>query len=267
MSTLWNRVRAGEILKDELIIDCHAHMGPWFNFHIADDPWAAGMVAAMDTCGVDTLISAPHVAIGPDSPLGNSFVAEAVARFPGRIAGYCTVNPNYPAEETVSELEKHVAHGNLIGIKIHPSVHLHRADGDGYRPMWEWAQAHKVPVLSHTWENCPWCAPAKFVDLGKAYPDVPVLLGHSGGGASGNLVAVEAARQWENLYLDLTGSQLPYGILEIMVEKIGADRVLFGTDIPFVDIRPQIGYVTFARISDDDKRKILGLNTKRIFGL
>ncbi len=78
--------------------------------------------------------------------------------------------------------------------------------------------------------------------------------------------AVDAAKEWENLYLDLTGSALPRGVLELMVARVGAERILFGTDIPFVDIRPQIGYVVFARISDDDKRKILGLNSQRLFG-
>jgi len=65
----------------------------------------------------------------------------------------------------------------------------------------------------------------------------------------------------------LTGSLLPRGMLERMVNGVGAERVLFGTDMPFVDGRPQIGYVACARIPDDSKRLIFGLNAKRIFRL
>ncbi len=52
-----------------------------------------------------------------------------------------------------------------------------------------------------------------------------------------------------------------------MVHEAGADRVLFGTDLPFLDPRPQLGRVAFAKISDDEKRLILGLNASRIFGI
>jgi predicted TIM-barrel fold metal-dependent hydrolase len=51
-----------------------------------------------------------------------------------------------------------------------------------------------------------------------------------------------------------------------LVQCAGSDRVLFGTDIPFMSPDQQIGRVLFARISDDEKRKILGVNALRVFG-
>jgi predicted TIM-barrel fold metal-dependent hydrolase len=267
VSDIQRTVGAGALLAGETIIDCHGHMGPWCRFHIPGDPSDAGMVAAMDRCGIERVIASPHIAIGPDAPAGNEMVAAAVRRFPHRISGYCTVNPNYPVEETVGELEKHIAHGNLVGIKVHPAVHEHPIGGPGYRAMWEWAQAHSVPVLVHTWEGDPRCAPALFPALSRDFPNVPILLGHCGGSAGAMLESAELARAHEQLYLDLTTSRLPFGILEMLVARIGADRILFGTDMPFIDPRPKLGYVAFARISDDDKRKILGLNTRRLFRL
>jgi len=47
-----------------------------------------------------------------------------------------------------------------------------------------------------------------------------------------------------------------------MVNAIGADRVLFGTDIPWYDPGYGIGSVLFSRISDADKYKILYENAK-----
>ena len=52
-----------------------------------------------------------------------------------------------------------------------------------------------------------------------------------------------------------------------MVGGVGADRILFGTDLPFIDCRPQVGYVAAARISDDDKRRIFGRNARKLFRL
>lgn len=267
MSDLWAAVRAGEILRGEVVIDCHTHMGPWFNFSIPKDPWAEGMITAMDTCGIQTVLCSPHVGLVTDYQWGNRIIADIVNRYPDRFAGYCAVNPNYPVAEIEAELERYLVNGPLRGIKIHPSTHQYPADGPNYRPVWAFANEYRLPVLVHTWESAYECNPLMFVSIGKAFPHVPILLGHSGGPAKGMDQAVEAAAQWEHLYLDLTGSMLPRGMLEVLVQRVGADRVLFGTDIPFVDCRSKLGYVAFARIPDEDKRKILGLNTKRLFGL
>lgn len=267
MSDLWNAARAGRPLSGETVIDCHTHMGPWFNFSIPGDPWAEGMIKAMDCCGIQRAVCAPHVAIGPDAPLGNDFVADAAGRFPDRFVAYCTVNPNYPEREMLEEMDRCVARGGFRGIKIHPSVHLYPADGPNYRPMWAFAQEHELPVLAHTWESDRLCGPLMFSGIGKAYPRAQILLGHSGASPVGMDQSIKAAQDSPNLHLDLTASYLPYGMLEVMVASVGADRVLFGTDTPFLDGRPKIGQVASARISDQEKRSIFGLNAKRLFRL
>jgi predicted TIM-barrel fold metal-dependent hydrolase len=267
MSALWSVVRSGQRLEGELIIDCHTHMGPWYNFNVPGDPWAEGMIAVMDSCGIRQSICAPHVAIANNYIWGNRIIEEVMTRHPARFAGYCTVNPNYPASEIEAELERSITHGPLCAIKMHPVTHAYPADGPGYRPAWAFANEHRLPALVHTWESDPLCHPMMFVKIGREFPNVPILLGHTGGPVGGNDQAIEAASQWRNLYCDLTASLSPCGMLERLVARVGADRVLFGTDQPFIDCRAKIGFIAFARISDDDKRKILGLNTKQLFRL
>ncbi len=50
-----------------------------------------------------------------------------------------------------------------------------------------------------------------------------------------------------------------------MVARVGADRILWGTDNPFIDPRPGLGRMLCAEVSDEDKRKMLGLNAKRLY--
>ncbi len=264
---LWPRVRAGELLQDELVIDIHTHMGPWYNFHIPDDPWAKGMVAAMDSCSINLIVTAPHAGIGPDAPLGNQQAADAIAKFPDRIAGYCTVNPNYPESEMLDELEKCVLRNHFKGIKIHPATHDYSVHGTGYRPMWAFAHEHTLPVLVHTWGGDPKCGPLLFESIGKEWPGAHILLGHSGASLQGIRESIQAAQNAPNLYLDLTKSFMHRGLLEEMVTRVGAERVLFGTDLPFLDCRSQVGYVAGARISDSDKRSIFGGNAAALFKL
>jgi len=50
-----------------------------------------------------------------------------------------------------------------------------------------------------------------------------------------------------------------------MVAGAGADRILFGTDIPFIDPRPQIGRVAYARLPAATLRDVFGGNARRIW--
>ena len=264
MSELKEKVSKGIPLTDELVIDSHCHMGLWQNFNLFKGD-AAGMVSRMDRMGVNACIAAHHASIGPDYIYGNSEVLKAMSDFPGRIYGYATVNPNYPEQEIIAEMDRCIAAG-MIGIKLHPSLHDCPVDGNKYAPVWEYANEHSLPLLSHTEVGGPnpVCA---FEKLAELYPNVTILLGHSGFGSKGADAAIETVSKYPNIYAELAGSTLVYGTLERMVRSIGADRIIFGTDLPFMDSRPQLGRVAFAKITGEEKRLILGGNAKRIFGI
>jgi len=68
--------------------------------------------------------------------------------------------------------------------------------------------------------------------------------------------AVEASTSWGD-----------HGTIKFLVDGAGDDRVLFGSDMPEQDARYQVGMVVTADISDDAKRKVLGLNAIEVLGL
>ena len=258
--------RLGEALSGETVVDCHTHLGPWHNFHIPACT-AEAMVRTMDRLGIATSFCSPHVAIGPDYVLGNREVMAAEEAFPGRILPYVTINPHYPPAEVTAEIEHWHALGRLRAFKIHPNVHGYRADGPAYVPLFEFAEAHDLPVLSHSWAGDGQCGPAILGALAERYPRVTLLIAHSASGWPMIEEACAAAEAHPNVRLDLTGSQLFYQALETMVGRIGAERILFGSDLPFIDPRPGLGRVLMARIGDEDKRRILGRNAQALFGL
>ena len=106
---------------------------------------------------------------------------------------------------------------------------------------------------------------SRFTTLSERFPSVRWVLAHAGGW--GPEKAIEAARDLPNVYLETCGSGAAHGAIENSVGKAGADRVLFGSDMALLDARHQIGKVVTADISDDDKRKILGLNAIDLLGL
>jgi len=259
MTPLLERVRAGETLDDLLVVDAHGHMGRWFNFHVPRGD-AQGMIRTMDRIGVKACVASGHAGIGPDFALGNDEVQRGAEAFPGRLLGYIAVNPNYPAEEMRQELERRWRTGLFVGVKLHADMHKHPSDGRRYAPAWEFAHEHGLPLLSH--DTVP-----RFEEPTGRYTRARLLIAHAISSHDMLEAAAALAARRPNVYLDITGSPLVFGALELAVEKVGAGRILFGTDLPFIDPRPQVGRVAFAKIPEADKWRILGENAAALFKL
>ena len=67
----------------------------------------------------------------------------------------------------------------------------------------------------------------------------------------------------KRLYYDITA--FDEKALSFALNTVGAERVLFGTDDPFIDA--DTSHVTKLPISAADQKQILGANAVRIFGL
>jgi predicted TIM-barrel fold metal-dependent hydrolase len=76
--------------------------------------------------------------------------------------------------------------------------------------------------------------------------------------------AAEVAKKRANVYVEITYTALTNGVVEYLVAEAGADKVLYGSDMPMRDPAPQLAWVCYAKIPEADKRKILGGNAKRL---
>jgi len=248
------------------ICDAHCHMGNYNVFYIPFEGDPDSMIHAMDRCGVAVAVCSHHLAIGPETMLGNRLVADAVEKHPHRLRAWLAVNPHRPAE--AEEIIRTFGdHPGFVGAKLHPDLLEARADCDGFRPAWEWCEEHQKPLLSHTWEESKWDDPGMFVALTGRYPHVPILIGHSGGTYRGHVQTIALAKQHPNFYLDLTNS-LPYlQRIPRMVKAVGAERVVYGSDMPFLSLPSGIGSVLWADIEESEKRLIFGENARRLFRL
>jgi predicted TIM-barrel fold metal-dependent hydrolase len=243
-------------------VDAHAHLGGVPNFTIPRSG-PEDVLRTMDEAGIDVAWIAPLLGCGPDHWAGNRLMAEAVGRHPQRFRGLVVVNPNYPAG-LPDELARYGELEGVAGIKLHPGFHGYPITGPAYRPVWEYAHQRRLPVLLHTWGGTSTSAPALVGGVAGDYPQARFLLGHSGGSWAGHLEAIEVAQRWPNVYLETCISRSPFGAIEWLVREVGAERVVFGTDQPFVDPRPQLGRVAFAKLSDAEKALILGGNARRL---
>lgn len=260
-------VRAGRPLDGAgiTIVDAHAHLGPYRDFRIPR-AGAADLIAVADRCGVAVLGIAAHLAIGPDWIGGNDVTAETVAAFPERLYGYAVASPHDPAR-VPERLAAALARPGMRGIKLHPDLHAHAVTDPGYRAAWDYAAAHGVPVICHTFHDSPYCDPRMFGDIARRYPSLPIVLLHAGAMRQAFPAAIALAREHPNVYLDVSGSFVTAAWIVRMAREVGADRVLYSSDVPFIDMRFSLGRVAFSALSRDDQVLILGENAARLFRL
>ena len=129
-------------------------------------------------------------------------------------------------------------------------------------------------MLVHTWNSARnpdpllgFSVPGRIVQVAKRHPEARVILGHSGGEYDGILEAISIARSFPHIYLDTASSRLYPGVIEEMVRGVGAEKVLYGSDMPFLNPVTQIAKVVYSNIPVSDKKNILGLNAARLFGI
>lgn len=246
------------------VMDCHGHLGTHVDFP-AYQAEPEAMVAVMDHLNIERLAVTSTLACYNDCPRGNAEVSALLERFPARFLGYITVNPNPPGE-ALAELERWAHFHRPPLIKLHPGLHHYPVTGEHYAPIWDYAHRTSAIVLVHTWDSDPNCGPLLFPAIAKAHPKARILLGHSGVTWRGYYQAMEAAEQAPNLFLDLSGSQHHRLILERAVERLGAERILFGSDLPYLEASMTLAHVLTARIGEAVRRRILRENFLRLLG-
>ena len=244
------------------IYDCHGHLGAHPDFpavkHHPED-----MIQVMDLLNIEVLAITSTLACYNDCPCGNAEVALAVKQYPQRFRGYVTVNPS-PEGEALRELDRWSYFHRPPLIKFHPDLHKYPVHGPKYRPIWDYANQTRAVVLVHTWDSDPNCGPLLLAPIAREFPQVKILLGHSGVTWRGYEQSFEVAKSAPNTFLDITGSQSHRTIIERAVARLGAGRVLFGSDMPYLEAAMALGRILSARISDAEKEQILRKNFLRL---
>jgi len=250
---------------DLTVVDFHSHVGRWMRWGMDDDQ--DKLLKQMDDVGVD--IACVNCIFHGEARIGNDMVAKFVARRPDRFIGAAFVTPHYP-KEAISELDRSFNELGMKFLKVYPDYFGKPIDDPAYVPIFEWANGRGIVIMSHS-SNLGGgdilTAPYRFIDLAQRFTSVRWVLAHAGNGPLGEEQAIEVSRVCPNVFLETCTSFGNYGLIESLVEGAGPDRVLYGSDMPLLDARYQIGRILTANIPENVKRKILGLNAIDLLGI
>ncbi len=235
----------------------------------------------------------------------NDEIAAMVRQWPRRFAGLATL-PVQDVKAAIDELERAVTVLGLKGAELDTVVNGENWDEPKFLPLFKAAEAMEAVLFFHPQpqhnfmmqrttryglsnslgvivEDAIVVAILIFGGILDACPDLKVCIAHGGGPACfamgridrGWQVRAEARRNIQQppstyqrrLYYDcVTGSE---AALRFLLDQVGADRVVLGSDWPFVpwDPSPVAWVQSLKTLTPDEKEKILWRNLESLLKL
>jgi predicted TIM-barrel fold metal-dependent hydrolase len=253
------------------IIDVHTH--PIF-FRAGSKPAeVAKLVKWGRSLGIEKMISLGDVLLYGAQPNAkqvsslNDVNARLQKAHPDYFVSFCVLNPVLGERAVMKEVERCVTKYAFKGIKLEIS---NNARDKCMGPVMEAARRYGLVVLQHSWSMVNLKArkfhsdPADTALLARRHPDVKIIMAHlTGCGFRGVL----EAKGCDNLYVDTSGGFPEEGLVEYAAEHLGADHVLYGSDLPIRENSVTIGRILGAKIPSADKQKMLFGNTARLLQL
>lgn len=248
------QIIAGKSLDDVQVVDSHVHSGYWGLLHMASSSWP-DILKAMDKVGIDTVII--NGMLNPDFKEENGIIAERIRNFSDRFVGIAAINPFYQNDIT-DELKRCFDDFGFRGIKIHELV-TQQSFSFGYepkmlKPILDFAQNRRCPILFHGLVT---------ESLIKAYPEVSFICAHG----PADLEFSRKLAKYNNFYVDTAYTTILPGAIEALINVLGSDRILFGSDMPTACPYIRLAQVLSADIDDEQAENILGRNAAKLYGL
>jgi predicted TIM-barrel fold metal-dependent hydrolase len=196
----------------------------------------------------------------------NSHTFWLMQHHPGFVTGFCHLNPTLGERAVRRESDRCLERG-FRGFKLEISNNARDAC---MAPLMHQAQRHGIPVLQHAWsmtnirQRTFHTDPEDVATLARRWPDVRIIMAHlTGCGVRGVL----AVKRFPNVVVDTSGAAPEAGIVEFAVEQLGAERVLYGSDVPIRDFGVALARITGSRLNAEAKKRILHDNAAALLGL
>lgn len=170
----------------------------------------------------------------------------------------------YPrAEDALYELERIKALG-LKGVKLHPDYQHFSVDDEKLKPIYKKISELGLITVFHAGVDYgfppPYGATPDKMEKALLWFDSPVVASHWGGLCSGEEVLKRLAGK--DVYFDTSFGYgtIPKFYAQKIVEKHGADRILFGTDTPWHTAKMEMRLINTLGFSEIELERIKSKN-------
>ncbi|MBE6946803.1 MAG: amidohydrolase [Ruminococcaceae bacterium] len=181
---------------------------------------------------------------------------------PDLIKGYVYVNPRNA--NAMQVLRQGIEDRGMSGLKLWVATHC---DDPLTYPVVEKMIEYNKPILIHTFVKAVGqleheTTSYHVANLAERYPEAKLIMAHLGGEA---FHGIRPVAKYKNVWIDHSGTLVGSEDLNHTVRLVGADRVLFGTDMP-IAFASSYGQLYEANLTAEEREKIAWKNTAELFG-
>jgi hypothetical protein len=205
----------------------------------------------------------------------NDYILESVARYPKRLIGFCSVQPN-SYEAAVAEIERCAKEGMKGVGEIRPDMQLFDLRDEIMVPIIETLREHKLILLTHASEPVGHSYPGKGVitpamlyPFIASFPDLTVVCAHWGGGLPFYALMPEVKQAMRNVFFDTAASPYLYSpqVYNQVISLVGRDKILFGSDYPVMTPGRLLKEINSLDLPEETKSLILSGNARRLLDI
>lgn len=187
--------------------------------------------------------------------------------------GLISVGSVHPyAENVLDEIERIKSLG-LKGVKIHHDYQGVFIFDEKCMAVYKRCEELGLPIVFHMGYDpiSPYihrAMPYDLIEISEKFPKLRIVGAHMGG-----MNAWESVLHYiagiKNIYLDVSfvAPYIDKALCNAIIKKHGADRILFGSDLPWGDPREAFELVAGLDIPDSDKEKIYWKNAAELLEL
>lgn len=246
----------------QMIVDAHTHLGYDTVFEI--DFTLSNLLSGMEKNKIDVSIVQPGTTLDLDTAVTqHNNIAGLSRSMPGRIFGLANPSPHLETDKYREELRRCINDLGFVGVKLHPLAHAVLPTNSKGTKVFQAASDLGIPVMVHTGTGVPWSLPSALISVAKNFPEVKIVMAHSGGNMFLN-EAVLAAQLCPNIYLET--SWLPGVQIKRCCKTIGAQRIMLGSD-QSINVATEITKYRTIDLSEDELSWCLGKTAIEVFDL
>ncbi|MDE0317973.1 MAG: amidohydrolase family protein [Candidatus Poribacteria bacterium] len=245
--------------------DVHCHIGMTVSRAPVIGQSVGRCLARMASANVIGAIPCP-TAGGPqargvlDTRSQNDVIANACRKYPERFPIGLGVVEVRHEQAGVDELDRAMCDDGLVGFVCHPALSGHSLGGELYAFL-EVVAMHNGLCLLHQAGSTQ-----NIAAYAQRFPTITFIIGHVSMTKGGHLDAIAHCGKHDNIWFDV--AQKPAGDeswdLVHLVNNLGNDRIMFGSDLPYYDFRIVQAQIEAADLDDETKERIAYQNAVRL---
>jgi len=264
-----------------MIVDCHVHLN---NYEEDTKPTLDLRLDALKTAmrrnRVDIALTLTSYKVTPGRPSTRS-VVEAIRDVPYVyvVAGldYYSFTP-----DDLVELRDYADEGKLRGLKLYPGYQTFFPADAKWRPAFEFAAEHKIPVMIHTGDTytpkgkLKYAHPLNVDEAAVDFPETNFLICHIGNPWIRD--CMEVVYKNANVYTDISGlvlgdfsdrfeKYMRKQLEEMLLYGVEPRNVLYGTDWPISSMESYLEFMRDLATPEREKRWIMADNAIALYRL